>query len=275
MDLNTPKVMGVLNVTPDSFYDGGQYQREEDLLKQAEKMITDGADFIDIGGYSSRPGAYDISVEEEWARVKPVIRLIRKEFSSVFVSIDTFRSVIAQRAIGEGCDMINDISAGQLDTNMFRTVLDLQVPYVILHMRGTPQMMAQLTQYHNLVREIIEYFHTIIHQLNEMGIKDILVDPGFGFAKTVDQNFTLLNQLEQLHVLEKPLLVGVSRKSMIWKTLNSTPENALNGTTTLNTIALLKGASLLRVHDVKEAKETIHLISKLQEPSQNLVVRVQ
>jgi dihydropteroate synthase len=265
IDLSIPKVMGILNVTPDSFYDGGLYTRESDLLKQVEKMIRDGADFIDIGGYSSRPKAQDISIEEEWNRVKQAIQSIKKEFPSALLSIDTFRSQIAHQAIGEGCDMINDISAGQLDKDMFGIVSDLQVPYVIMHMRGNPQTMTQFANYDNLVGEIIDYFHSILYQLNQLGIKDVLVDPGFGFAKTVDQNFALLNRLEELHVLDKPLLIGLSRKSMIWKTLNTTTEFALNGTTSLNTVALLKGAAILRVHDVKEAKENISLLNKMKQ----------
>ncbi len=264
MDLCTPKVMGILNVTPDSFYDGGLYNRESTLLKQVEKMILEGADFIDIGGYSSRPKAEDITKEEEWIRVKPAIQSIKKEFPLALLSIDTFRSEVAYNAIHEGCDLVNDISAGQLDKNMFHTVASLQVPYVIMHMRGTPQTMAQFTNYDNVTKEIIDYFHAILFQINQYGIKDVFVDPGFGFAKTVDQNFELLNQLEQLHVLGKPLLIGLSRKSMIWKTLSTTPEFALNGTTSLNAIALLKGASILRVHDVKEAKETIRLLDKMK-----------
>jgi dihydropteroate synthase len=265
IDLTTPKVMGILNVTPDSFYDGGLFNRESDQLKQAEKMILNGSDFIDIGGYSSRPGAQDISVEEEWSRVKPAIQSIKKEFPSALLSIDTFRSQVAHRAVGEGCDLINDISAGQLDTDMFKTVSALQVPYIIMHMRGNPRTMTQLAHYDDLIREIIDHFHSIIFQLNQYGINDILIDPGFGFAKTSDQNFELLNKLEHLHVLGKPLLTGLSRKSMIWKTLNITAEFALNGTTSLNTVALLKGASILRVHDVKEAKETISLLSKMKQ----------
>ncbi|MEY4930918.1 MAG: dihydropteroate synthase [Bacteroidota bacterium] len=264
IDLTIPKVMGILNVTPDSFYDGGLYHRESDLLRQTEKMLLDGADFIDLGGYSSRPNAEDISVTEEWSRVKPAIQSIKKEFPSALLSIDTFRSQVARPAIGEGCDMINDISAGQLDQEMFQTVADLHVPYVIMHMRGTPQTMTQLTQYDHLIKEVIDYFHQILHQLNQLGVNDVLVDPGFGFAKTIDQNFELLNGLEQFHILDKPMLIGLSRKSMIWKTLNTTPEFALNGTTSLNTVALLKGAAILRVHDVKEAKETIQLLSKMK-----------
>lgn len=264
MDLTTPKVMGILNVTPDSFFDGGFYLRESDLLKQAEIMIRDGTDFIDIGGYSSRPGAEDISPEEEWNRVMPAIRAIKKEFPSTLLSIDTFRSQVAHQAIGDGCDMINDISAGQADSEMFATVSSLKVPYVIMHMRGNPKTMNQLAHYNNLTGEIIEYFHKIIYPLQQAGVKDILVDPGFGFAKTVDQNFELLKNLDHLHVLAKPLLIGLSRKSMIWKTLGTTPEFALHGTTSLNTIALLKGAAILRVHDVKEAWETIRLVEKMK-----------
>lgn len=256
--------MGILNVTPDSFFDGGLYSRESELLKQTEKMLLEGADFIDIGGYSSRPKSEDITIDEEWKRVLPAIQSIKKEFPSALLSIDTFRSQIARQSISEGCDMINDISAGQLDNNMFNTVSDLQVPYVIMHMRGTPQTMTQFAHYDNLVNEIIDYFHKILYQLNQQGIKDVLVDPGFGFAKTVDQNFELLNRLEHLHVLDQPLLIGLSRKSMIWKTLDTTPEFALNGTTSLNTVALLKGSSILRVHDVKEAKETIRLLDKMK-----------
>ncbi len=255
--------MGILNVTPDSFFDGGRYTNEHDILSQAEKMILEGAEFLDIGGYSSRPGSQDITPEEEWNRVQRAIKSIKKEFPHIILSIDTFRAAVAHQAIIEGCDLVNDISAGQLDKDMFKTVAALQVPYVVMHMRGTPQTMSQLTKYDNLIKEIIDYFHVLLFQLNQQGIKDVVVDPGFGFAKTVDQNFELLNTLEQLHILGKPLLIGLSRKSMIWKTLNSTPEFSLNGTTVLNTIGLLKGASLLRVHDVKEAKETISLLSKM------------
>ena len=268
MDLSSPKVMSILNVTPDSFYDGGLYVRESSLLKQVEKMVVDGADFIDIGGYSSRPGAEDISIAEEWKRVGPAIQSIKKEFPSVLLSIDTFRSQVAQKAVDEGCDMVNDISAGQLDKEMFKTVAALQVPYVIMHMRGTPQTMTSFAQYENLIKEIIDYFHGILYQLNAFGVKDVLVDPGFGFAKTVDQNFELLSRLEQLHILDKPMVIGLSRKSMVWKTLNTSAEFALNGTTSLNTIALLKGAAILRVHDVKEAKEVIGLFERLKKSRQ-------
>ena len=264
IDLSNPKVMGILNVTPDSFYDGGKNTTERDLLKRTEKMLDEGADFIDIGGYSSRPGADDISLEEEWNRVRPAVQSIQKEFPQAILSIDTFRSQVAYRAILEGGDIINDISAGQLDADMFKTVAGLQVPYVIMHMRGTPQTMRGMTHYENLLREMIDHFHTTLYQLNQQGIKDVIIDPGFGFAKTIEQNFELLNRLEQLHILGKPLLIGVSRKSMIWKTLGTTADYALNGTTALNTLALLKGATFLRTHDVKEAKEVIRLIGVTQ-----------
>jgi dihydropteroate synthase len=262
VDLSIPKVMGIINITPDSFYEGSRV-KETEVLKKAERLVIEGADFIDLGGYSTRPGAKDITVEEEWNRVKPAIQSIRKEFSFIPLSIDTFRSQIASQAINEGCDLINDVSAGQLDDNMHKTAAQLNVPYIIMHMKGTPQTMSQLSQYDHLIKEIIDYFHKIIHSLHSLGVKDIIIDPGFGFAKTIDQNFELLNQLESLAVLGIPMLVGLSRKSMIWKALNVSANEALNGTIALNTIALQKGASILRVHDVKAAKETIQLLEKL------------
>ncbi len=255
--------MGILNITPDSFYDGGKYNQENTFLKQAEKMIHEGVDFIDVGGYSTRPGAVNISVEEENSRVIPVIESIKKEFPAAVISIDTFRASIAKAAVEAGAGMINDISAGELDAAMIETVTRLKVPYIAMHMKGTPQTMTQVATYENLVKEMLEYFHRKAYQLKTAGIKDVIIDPGFGFAKTVDQNFELLSNIERLHILEKPILVGLSRKSMIWRTLKTTPEAALNGTTALNTFALLKGASILRVHDVKEAKEVIQLMSHL------------
>lgn len=264
IDLTIPKVMGILNVTPDSFYDGGRYTDENTFLLQAEKMIAEGADFIDVGGYSTRPGAIEISEKEELDRVIPVVKVLLKEFPSAIISVDTFRSAIAKAAIESGASLINDISAGELDAAMIETVAALQVPYVAMHMRGTPQTMTQFTTYENLLKEVLEYFHRKLYQLKTAGIKDVIIDPGFGFAKTVDQNFELLNNLERLQILEKPLLVGLSRKSMIWRTLKTNSEAALNGTTTLNTLALLKGASILRVHDVKEAKEVIQLMGQLK-----------
>lgn len=227
-------------------------------------MIEEGADLIDVGGYSSRPGALDITQEEELDRVIPAVTAIRTNFPNAIISIDTFRSRVALEAIREGADMVNDISGGDLDPHMIRTVADLKVPYIAMHMRGTPQTMNQLTQYENVTKEVIDYFQRKLLALRKAGITDVIVDPGFGFAKTVVQNFELLRSLELFQILERPLLVGLSRKSMIWRTLNSTPELALNGTTALNAIALMKGATLLRVHDVREAREVIQLVSHLQ-----------
>jgi dihydropteroate synthase len=263
LDLSTPRIMGVLNVTPDSFYDGGRYEQDGELLQQVEKMLTAGAALIDVGAYSSRPGAREISTEEELKRALRAITLIRKAFPDALISIDTFRSTVASAAVQEGASLINDISAGNLDPAMFETVARLSVPYIAMHMRGNPATMRNLTDYHNLLREITDYFHPKIHRLHQLGVKDVIVDPGFGFAKTVAQNFELLNNLDDLRVLDKPLLVGLSRKSMIWKTLSIAPEGALNGTTALHTIALLKGASILRVHDVQEAAEVVQLVQAL------------
>jgi dihydropteroate synthase len=226
-------------------------------------MVREGSDFIDVGGYSSRPGAIDIPEEEELTRVIPVIQSIKKEFPSVILSIDTFRSDVANAAVNEGAALVNDISGGQLDSKMFETVARHNVPYIAMHMRGTPQTMNQLTTYENLVKEMLDYFHRKIRELIAAGVKDVIIDPGFGFAKTVTQNFELLKNLNQLQILERPLLVGLSRKSMIWRTLEITPDNSLNGTSALNTIALIKGASILRVHDVKEAREVIALVSRV------------
>jgi len=264
IDLSEPRVMGILNVTPDSFYDGFKYGDETSILKQVEKMVSEGADFIDVGGYSTRPGAEDISQEEELSRVMPAIKLITKKFPDTIVSIDTFRARVAKQAVEAGASLINDISGGDLDKDMFDTVASLQIPYIIMHMKGTPQTMTQEATYENLIKEIIDSFHQKIFKLHGLGVKDTLVDPGFGFAKTAQQNFELLNQLDRFHILEKPLLVGLSRKSMIWRTLKTNPESALNGTTVLNTIALIKGASLLRVHDVRQAKEAIQLVNQIQ-----------
>lgn len=263
VDLSNPKVMGILNVTPDSFFDGNRYTNLSQALVQAEKMISEGATFIDIGGYSSRPNAINISIEEELNRVLPVIQAISKKIPDAIISIDTFRAEVAKKAIEAGAGIINDISGGELDTKMFGVVSDLQVPYILMHMRGTPETMTQLNQYENLLKEIINYFHPKIDRLQKMNVKDIIIDPGFGFAKNIDQNFELLHQLDHLKIFGKPILAGLSRKSMIWKTLKITPEEALNGTTALNTVALLKGASILRVHDVKAAIETIKLVEKL------------
>ncbi|HRJ81833.1 MAG TPA: dihydropteroate synthase [Cyclobacteriaceae bacterium] len=255
--------MGVINVTPDSFYAGSRLMDEKEILKHAEKVLTEGASILDVGGYSSRPGAENISEQEEEHRVLSALQGIKKRFPEAILSIDTFRSGIARKAVLLGADMINDISGGDLDADMFNTVAQLQVPYCCMHMKGNPETMNNLTQYSNLMHEIITYFHQKVAALQQAGVKDSIIDPGFGFAKTVEQNFQLMNNLHALKILEKPLMVGISRKSMIWKTLQSTPEHALNGTTALNMVALMKGASILRVHDVKEAAEAVKLFTHL------------
>lgn len=263
MDLSQPKIMGILNVTPDSFFDRKRYNDEATILNQVDKMVSEGADIIDVGGYSTRPHAADISVDEEMNRVLPAIKSILKKFPDVVLSIDTFRSTVAAKAVEAGAVMVNDVSGGQFDDKMYSTVASLDVPYVLMHMRGTPQTMTEQTGYDNLVKDIIDYFHPRVFQLQSLGVKDIILDVGFGFAKTVEQNFELLNRLEQFQIFGKVIMSGLSRKSMIWRTLETNPEGALNGTSVLNTIALLKGSSILRVHDVREAKETITLIQKL------------
>jgi len=261
IDLEIPKVMGILNITPDSFYDGGSYKNERDLLNQTEMMLSDGATFIDVGAYSSRPGAKNISVNEECERLLPVVELLVKNFPEILLSIDTFRSKVAQEAVNAGAAIINDISAGLLDTKMLPTVAQLQVPYILMHMRGTPQTMKSLTEYDDLVKEVIFYLSERVATARSLGVNDILIDPGFGFAKTTAQNLKLLNAADKLQILDLPVLIGVSRKSMITKTLEIDTDSALNGTTVLNTIALQKGASILRVHDVKEAVEAVKLFN--------------
>lgn len=263
MDFSTPKVMGILNLTPDSFYDGGKYNNEVDSLKQTELMISEGADFIDVGAYSSRPNAKNISLTEELNRIKPIIKSLIREFPEVKISVDTFRAEVAEAAIGEGAVLINDISGGELDQEMFKTVAKLKVPYILMHMKGSPQTMVNESHYTNIVSEVTQYFLKKIKDLRSLGVLDIIIDPGFGFAKTPNQSFELLNNLNLLKILEVPILAGLSRKSMIYKSLNISPENALNGTTAANTIALLKGANMLRVHDVKPALEAIQLVKKL------------
>jgi dihydropteroate synthase len=264
IDLSLPKVMGILNVTPDSFYDGGRFVSDEKMLSQVEKMLQDGATFIDIGGQSSKPNATIVSVDEELKRVVSTVDLILKNFPEAIISIDTFNSKVAQIAVENGAAIINDISAGSLDDNMFETIAKLQVPYIMMHMRGTPQTMQQMTNYDDLVKDVLFYFSEKVAKARSFGINDLIIDPGFGFAKTSEQNFELLNKLELFEMLELPILVGISRKSMIYKTLETTPENALNGTSVLNTIALTKGANILRVHDVKEAVECVKLYNQLQ-----------
>ncbi len=263
IDLTSPKVMGILNITPNSFYDGGKYADEKSILFQVEKMLIDGATFIDIGAYSSKPNAEFVCEDEEMNRLLPVVELVLKSFPETIISIDTFRSNVAQKAIENGASIVNDISAGSLDENMMQTVALLQVPYIMMHMKGTPQTMQSLAQYKNVTKEVLYYFSEKIAEARSFGMNDIIIDPGFGFAKTIEHNFELLNNLELFQMLDLPILVGVSRKSMIYKTLDTSPENALNGTTVLNTVALLKGAKILRVHDVKEAMECIQLINQL------------
>ena len=263
IDLSTPKVMGILNVTPDSFFDGGKYKNEKDILIQVEKMLYEGASFIDVGAYSSRPGAKHISEEEELNRILPVIKLITKEFSNALISVDTFRSEVAYQTINEGAAIINDISGGKMDENMFSTVAKLQVPYIMMHMKGTPQNMQQNPEYKNVVTEVISFFAEQLFKLKELKVNDVIVDVGFGFGKTIEHNFKLLKKLALFKSLDVPVLTGVSRKSMLYKTLEITPQEALNATTVANTVALLKGTNILRVHDVKEAVEAVKIVSKL------------
>lgn len=265
IDLSTPKVMGILNCTPDSFYDGGKYKSESQFLSQVEKMLSDGATFVDIGAYSSKPNAEFVSEEEELNRLLPVIELVLKFFPETIISVDTFRSKIAQSAIENGAAIINDISAGNLDEEMLETVAKLQVPYIMMHMKGTPQSMQTLTQYDNICKEMLFYFSERVGKARSFGINDIIIDPGFGFAKSLEQNYEVMQKLELFQMLELPLLVGISRKSMIYKTLETTAENSLNGTTFLNAISLQKGANILRVHDVKEAVESVKLFNKLNQ----------
>lgn len=263
VDLSTPKVMGILNVTPNSFYDGGFYPDEKSILHHTEKMLKEGATFIDIGGYSSKPNAETVSETEELKRVIPAIKTIVKHYPEVLLSIDTYRSKVAFESIENGACIVNDISAGMLDEAMMPTVAKLQVPYIMMHMKGNPQTMQQNTDYENLVTDILYYFSERVAKARSLSINDLIIDCGFGFAKTVEQNFELLNKMELFQILELPILTGISRKSMVYKTLHTTPNEALNGTTVLNTIALTKGASILRVHDVKEAVECVQLFNAL------------
>lgn len=254
--------MGILNVTPNSFYDGGKYKSETEILYQVEVMLNEGATFIDLGAYSSKPNADFVSEQEEVDRIIPVITLILRHFPDTIISVDTFRSEVAKKAIESGAAIINDISAGVLDDKMLETIAKYNVPYIMMHLRGTPQTMQSLNQYENIVKEMLFYFSEKVARARSYGINDLIVDPGFGFAKNIDQNYEVLQKLELFKVLELPILVGLSRKSMIYKLLNTNPQEALNGTTVLNTIALSKGATILRVHDVKEAAECIALYNK-------------
>ena len=263
VDLNTPKVMGVLNITPDSFYDGGRYKDAKSILNQTEKLISEGATFLDIGAYSSRPGADFISENEELKRIVPVVELIQKNNPDVLISIDSFRAKVIRECVSAGAVISNDISAGKLDPDMIKTVGELGVPYIMMHMRGTPQTMKNHTTYQHLINDIYAYFSKQIELARQHNITDIIIDPGFGFAKTLAQNYELLNQMEFFKNLNCPILTGVSRKSMIYKVLGCTAEEALNGTTALNMVALMNGACILRVHDVKEAVECIKLFNQL------------
>lgn len=261
LELREPQIMGILNVTPDSFFSESRTPDEEHIAQRVKQMMNDGADMIDIGGYSSRSGANDVSTEEEMNRLRRGLRIIRKLYPDVPVSVDTFRADVARMCIEEeGADIINDISGGMMDRQMFRTVAQLHVPYIMMHMQGTPDSMQLAPHYENLRQEVMLYFAERIDRLCQMGAKDIIVDPGFGFGKTMEHNYELMAHLEDFHVFGLPLLVGISRKSMIYKLLGGTPQTSLNGTTVLNTIALTKGAHILRVHDVKEAAEAKRIV---------------
>ena len=265
LDLRVPRVMGILNITPDSFYKGSRYNTDGEIIKAASVMLEDGADILDVGGYSSRPGAKDITIEEESGRVLKAIRLINREFPDAVISVDTFRADVVREAVTDcGAKIINDISGGEGDPGMFETVEKLNVPYVLMHMRGNPLTMQDNPVYDDVVADILKWFGEKIFNLRSAGIKDIIIDPGIGFGKTTEQNFELLRRLSDFSITGLPLLVGLSRKGMIWKTLDITPDDALNGTTALNAVALMNGADILRVHDVKEAVQTIKLISKLK-----------
>jgi len=263
INLSSPKVMGILNNTPDSFFDGGKYNNPTAIVNHVEKMLSEGATFIDVGAYSSRPGAKHISEEEELERISPVIELLVQEFPKLLISVDTFRSEIANYCINEGACIVNDISAGSLDTKMFATIAKLQVPYIIMHMQGTPQNMQAKPIYEDVIKEVLYYFSKKINELRSLGINDIISDVGFGFGKTVNQNYDLLKHLDLFKNLEILTLVGLSRKSMLFKPLEISQNEALNATTSANTIALLNGANILRVHDVKEAVEAIKIVELL------------
>jgi dihydropteroate synthase len=265
IDLSKPKVMGILNLTPNSFFDGGKYKNETEIIAQVQKMLSEGATFIDIGAYSSKPNAEFVSVEEEMARIVPIVDLLTQQFPGILISIDTFRSQVAEACIQKGAALINDISAGKLDDAMLGVVAKYNVPYIMMHMRGTPQTMSTLTQYEDVVKEVLLYFSERIAVARSLGINDLIVDPGFGFAKTIEQNYELLQKMELFQQLKLPVLVGISRKSMIYKKLNNNASESLNGTTTLNTISLLKGAKILRVHDVKEAVECVTLFNAMNQ----------
>jgi len=264
MDLGEPQVMGILNITPDSFYSASRKNTDGEIEERVERILAEGGSIIDIGAYSSRPGADNISPEEEMKRLRGALRILRSVAPDAVVSVDTFRADVAKMCVEEyGVQIINDISGGELDSKMFETVAALGVPYILMHMKGNPQTMQVEPHYDDLLTEMLQYFGTKVQQLHELGVKDIILDPGFGFAKTLEHNYELMNRMQDLQVLGLPMLVGVSRKSMIYKLLGGAPEGALNGTSVLNTLALLKGASILRVHDVKEAVEVVQIVKKM------------
>lgn len=265
MDLSYPQVMGILNVTPDSFYAGSRQQTEKDIINRASQILEEGASIIDIGAYSSRPDAENISPEEEMRRLRNGLEIIHRQYPGSILSVDTFRADVARMCVEEyGAAIINDISAGEMDPQMFGTIARLGVPYIIMHMQGTPQNMQMNPHYDHLLKEVFYYFSEKVQKLRDLGVKDIILDPGFGFGKTLEHNYQLMNHLEGFSLFELPLLVGVSRKSMIYKLLGGTPDDALNGTTVLHTISLLKGADILRVHDVKAAVETVKIVQKMK-----------
>lgn len=264
LDFSTPLVMGILNVTPDSFYSGSRKQSEEEIVSRVCQILEEGGKIVDIGGQSTTPTSTLIPAKEELKRLEPTLRLIRKEFPNTILSIDTFYSEVAGPAVEKyGVNIINDISGGQIDDNMFETVARLNVPYILMHMRGTPQTMQQHTHYDNFIQDILYYFSEKISKLNLLGVNDIIIDPGFGFSKTTDQNYQLMAYLKYFNIFDVPILVGISRKSMIYKLLECTPQESLNGTSALNTFALLSGANILRVHDVKEAVECVKIVGKI------------
>ncbi len=263
LSLATPRVMGILNVTPDSFYDGSRCPEKAEITERVHTIVREGADIIDIGGYSSRPHAADISPDEEMRRLSVGLEIIRKHYPDAFVSVDTFRAEVARRCVEEyGVQIINDISGGELDHKMFETAADLHVPYILMHMRGTPDTMMSLTDYDNLIGDMLYYFSERIARLESLGVNDIIIDPGFGFSKTLDDNYLLMKHLDEFARIGLPLLVGISRKSMIYKYFGTTPAESLNGTTALNVLALLGGANILRVHDVREAVEAVRIVCK-------------
>ncbi|EIY31909.1 dihydropteroate synthase [Bacteroides cellulosilyticus CL02T12C19] len=265
LDLSVPCVMGILNITPDSFYAGSRMQTEAEITARAQQILDEGAGIIDIGAYSSRPNAENVSSHEEMERLRMGLEILRKTQPGAVISVDTFRADVARMCVEEyGVAIINDIAAGEMDADMFRTVAELNVPYIMMHMQGTPQNMQQHPHYDNLLKEVFLYFAQKVQQLRDMGMKDIILDPGFGFGKTVEHNYELLAHLEEFRIFELPLLVGVSRKSMIYRLLGNTPQDALNGTTVLDTICLLKGADILRVHDVREAVETVKIVEAMR-----------